>query len=38
MHEESRFVRDSGSLSATVVVCSKEEETIKVIGLTYVIA
>ena len=38
IHRQSRFVRDSGSMSATVAVYSREWETFKVIGLTHVIA
>ena len=38
IHKQSRFVRDSGSMSATVGGCSLGVKTIKHIGLTHVIA
>ena len=38
IHKQSRFVRDSGSMSATVDGCSLGVKTIKMIGLTHVIA
>ena len=38
IHKQSRFVRDSGSMSATVDGCSLGMKTIQMIGLTHVIA
>ena len=37
INKQSRFVCDSGGMSATVGVCSREGKTIKMIGLTHVI-
>ena len=37
IHKQSRFVRDSGSISATVEGCSLEVKTMKKIVLTHVI-
>ena len=38
INKQSRFVCDSGGMSATVGVCSREGKIIKMIGLTLVIA
>ena len=38
IHKQSRFVRDSGSMSATVDGCSLGVKAIKMMGLTHVIA
>ena len=38
IHKKSRFVRDSGSMSATVDGCFLGVKAIKMIGLTHVIA
>ena len=37
INKQSRFVCDSGGMSATVGVCSREGKNIKMIGLTHVI-
>ena len=38
INKQSRFVCDSGGMSATVGVCSLAVKAIKMIGLTHVIA